>query len=177
MSALRSSLQTGSALLGALQNRREVLWRPNTENIACWNPERRPTLGSAILLPPKKCSRSLSGKINDHWSPTQATRAADHCFPSFPTSSKTLITHFESLGCPSPSLNWAQGRSLQRSVLMWCLLIGAFQRCALLWTLQCPDFIFTLCKNTMWEGADHQWPLWFRENCSLKYVNLKETCT
>ena len=48
------------------------------------DPERRPALGSAILLPPKKCSRSLSRKINDHWSPARATGAADYCFPPFP---------------------------------------------------------------------------------------------
>lgn len=121
------------------------------------DPERRPVLGSAILLPPKKCSRSLSRKINDHWSPAQATRAADHCFPPVPMSSTILITHFsESSGCPSaqPQPSLKDGCLclfcfVQRGVLMfayWYFLLWI-----LWWSKQ--------CENARWEGAD--------DHCSL----------
>lgn len=110
------------------------------KNLAFWTPKDVLYLGQQSLFPVKKCNQSPFGKINDHWSPAQATRAANRCFSLVGVSSKIVITHFLRPGlhlCPistKPKDSWWY---LLCFVLFskarwcgWCLLIAAFLLCA-----------------------------------------------
>lgn len=99
------------------------------------DPERRPVLGSAILLPPKKCSQSLSRKINDHWSPAQVPGQQTTVFLHSPWAVKSSLHTFWVFRfplCPG----WTKPKDgcwflpcfvlfSEASLCGWCLLIGA----------------------------------------------------
>ncbi len=136
VSALLLSLHPYRALLGAGLNRWGVLWRPNTENLACWTQKDVLYLGQQSFSPLKKCSWSLSRKINDHWSQHK------------PPGQRTTV---------SLQVAWAVKPSLRPFWVFRLHLCSAWTRskdscycwsCFVQWSVL--DVVFCLLINALW---------------------------
>lgn len=138
------------------------------------DPERRPALGSAILLPPKKCSRSLSRKINDHWSPAQVPGQQTTVFLHSPWAVKSSLHTFwvfrfplcPAWTKPKDSCWFLPGLFCSAKcvdVAAVCLLVQC-RGVLLYYEFYSLKFMFTTfflskqCKNATWERGTHWWP-------------------